>query len=327
MQPITLHVDLQTRCNVRCKQCHIWRTRTTDPIDVKYIHQALFDFARYCHKNNSRGIVSLVGGEVFLDKNRTLGVLDTASRLGLHSVVVSNGTLINSQLANDLMSVRCRDINISIDGLESIHDELRGVPGTFQRAISAVKNIQSANSFKKMTRVHIATTAMKKNMHQLHEVADLAYRLQTDSWSLQMYSSEFGSNSGVVDTSDLWYDDSELEIGKAELSRQLQHVSKYGSFWQQNNQRTISRFLDYMDVKQSCDARNTCTSHESNIFIDPYGEVMLCLFSPKVFPSNRLGNISSTSLDAILNSSDIQDLKSSINLCKKKCNVLNCHWR
>lgn len=323
MKTMTLHIDSQTRCNVRCKQCHIWRTRTSDPIDVKYLLTGIADFAKHCRYKNIRGVVSIAGGEPFLDQDRTFALLDCATTNNLHSVVVSNGTCITSDVVQKLYQTRCKDINISIDGPEELHDNLRGVPGTFQRAIHAIQSIKSANTFKQVTRVHVATTAMKPNMHCLVDIAQLSYKANADSWSLQMYSPEFSSNSGVANTSNLWFDDAELEQGQQALLGQFRLLVGYGSFWQQNNTATIGRFIQYMTPHHV----TTCVSHESNVFIDPFGDIMLCLFSNKVFPEHRLGNLETRGLADVLTSRSFIALCDSMSLCSKRCSVLNCHWK
>lgn len=323
MNTTTLHLDSQTRCNVRCKQCHIWRTRTEDPIDVKYLLQCIDDFAVYCRKTNTRGVVSIAGGEPFLDPDRTFALLERTASNNLHSVVVSNGTCITSDIVKNLYRVRCRDINISIDGTEELHDKLRGVHGTFQKAIQAVRAIQSSNSFKQVTRVHVATTAMKPNIECLTDIAQLAYAHGADSWSLQMYSPEFSHNSGVHNDASLWFSADEIESGRQALLSQFRILVRYGSFWQQNSTATMGKFIQYM----SSDYKYTCESHKSNIFIDPLGDIMLCLFSNTAFPEHVLGNLKTTCLQEALQSTTHIKLCEEMVKCTRKCSVLNCHWK
>ena len=107
---------LTERCNLKCKQCGLWRTESDELSRGRA--QA------YAREMAAQGVlaVSLLGGEVLLrpDLGRLIRILD---RAGVMVRVTSNGALVPGRL-NDLRPVAL--LKLSLDGPEAIHDQLRG---------------------------------------------------------------------------------------------------------------------------------------------------------------------------------------------------------
>ncbi|MEA1969144.1 MAG: hypothetical protein U9N77_13125, partial [Thermodesulfobacteriota bacterium] len=51
---------------------------------------------------------------------------------------------IAEEKAKILKEIGLSYVGISIDGMEAIHDEFRGIKGSFQKAIQGIKNCQEA---------------------------------------------------------------------------------------------------------------------------------------------------------------------------------------
>ena len=69
---------------------------------------------------------------------------------------------------------------ISLDGPDAAsHDEFRGIPGTFERAMFALRHARDIG-----LDTQLQTTITKRNMGRLPEMAELAKEVRTKMWSL-----------------------------------------------------------------------------------------------------------------------------------------------
>ena len=88
--------------------------------------------------------VSFSGGEVFLHEN-FLDILEYAHGYNFKLSFLTNGTLITPDLVEKLKKIGHMKIQVSIDGHSAgIHDAFRGVKGSFEKAVRAVKMLKNA---------------------------------------------------------------------------------------------------------------------------------------------------------------------------------------
>jgi len=132
--PLFVSYNVTGRCNLRCVYCDWWRTERLElPTD-----KALFVIDNVC----SLGVAffDFSGGEPLLRKD--LVVL--AKRAALHGCLVSmntNATLLNQEKASKIADI-FDVVVVSMDGPAECHDKIRGVAGTFQRAVEAIKTLK-----------------------------------------------------------------------------------------------------------------------------------------------------------------------------------------
>ena len=102
-----------------------------------------------------------------------------AADRGLYVSVASNGTLLTKTNVQKLKESKVNYLDVSIDGSSAeSHDNFRGVPGTFDKAIAGLKNCVEADLC-----VCIATTVGKKNMEELPAIIDLAEEIQAERFT------------------------------------------------------------------------------------------------------------------------------------------------
>jgi MoaA/NifB/PqqE/SkfB family radical SAM enzyme len=85
---------------------------------------------------------TITGGEPFL-RNDILEIMKYIELKGLRYSFITNGSLITKKIADKIVELNPVGITFSIDGPEEIHDEIRGVNGTFKKAIRALTMIRS----------------------------------------------------------------------------------------------------------------------------------------------------------------------------------------
>jgi radical SAM protein with 4Fe4S-binding SPASM domain len=80
----------------------------------------------------------LTGGEPTLRPDLE-ELVHHATDLGVETRLITNGTLLDSTRLQRLQEAGLRSIMISVDGLESTHDAMRGVPGAWGRAMACAR--------------------------------------------------------------------------------------------------------------------------------------------------------------------------------------------
>ena len=128
--PIFASYNVTGRCNMRCAFCEWWKNE----IPELPTNKALTVIDAVC----SLGVpfFDLSGGEPLLRKDLTV----LAKRVASHGCLVSmntNGTLLNENRVSEVANV-FDTVVVSLDGPREVHDRIRGVPGTYDKAIEAI---------------------------------------------------------------------------------------------------------------------------------------------------------------------------------------------
>ncbi len=109
-----------------------------------------------------------MGGELFLRPD-WLPVAERLRKGGVQVVIFTNGTLLTPKRVTQLQTLQPRTIGTSIDGgCASVHDAIRGVPGTFDATWSAIDDLQAAG-----LRVSVITNITRRNLYELPTIARL----------------------------------------------------------------------------------------------------------------------------------------------------------
>jgi len=113
--------------------------------------------------------VAFEGGEPLL-RNDLPEILAFARSLPLHTSLITNGTLLESRI-EEIAPYINGVIYVSLDGLETTHDNIRGVNGCYKKAVRGI----SASSDK--VHVTINTTIMAENINEIESIVKLAKEL------------------------------------------------------------------------------------------------------------------------------------------------------
>ena len=133
--PLFASYNVTGRCNMRCLFCEWWKTDRPELPTKK----ALAAIDAVC----SLGVpfFDLSGGEPLLRKD--LSAL--AKRAAFHGCLVSmntNGTLLNEKRLSEMADVLDLVV-VSLDGPKDVHDKIRGVPGTYHKAMKAIRLLKA----------------------------------------------------------------------------------------------------------------------------------------------------------------------------------------
>jgi MoaA/NifB/PqqE/SkfB family radical SAM enzyme len=133
--PGSVSFTITNACNLRCRMCGQWSEHgymRERPAPVRP-PMALADWKRLADEIAAHGLtgVLLRGGEPFLFP-KIVELLDHIASKGIFTSIDTNGTMLG-QYAEDLVRIGRVHVTVSVDGPEAIHDEVRGVPGTFEK--------------------------------------------------------------------------------------------------------------------------------------------------------------------------------------------------
>lgn len=147
--------------------CDIWKIKNSPEISLAELEKL----------PNSLRDINLSGGEPFLrrDLPDIVAVLKKTCPQA-RMVISSNGfatDLVLGQMKQILKIKPDIGVAISIDGLGETHDELRGIPGGFEKAIQTVRELKKLG----MTNLRLGFTVMNKNTAQMSKVYDLSRKL------------------------------------------------------------------------------------------------------------------------------------------------------
>ncbi|NNM88886.1 MAG: radical SAM protein, partial [Phycisphaerae bacterium] len=130
---------LTRACNLHCVHCYASATAVPDTGELT--RREGLDLL-----DDLRGFgvpaVLLSGGEP-LTRPEALDFIAHAQSIGLATTLSTNGLLIDDAMADRLAESGLRYVGISLDGIASRHDQLRGQKGAFAASLAAIDRCRS----------------------------------------------------------------------------------------------------------------------------------------------------------------------------------------
>ena len=102
-------------------------------------------------------------------------------KIGLRTNVTPSATpLLTAEAIENFKAAGVTRMAISLDGPDAAtHDDFRGIPGTFDRAMFALRHARDIG-----LDTQLQTTVTQRNMARLPEMAEIAKEVRTKMWSL-----------------------------------------------------------------------------------------------------------------------------------------------
>jgi SynChlorMet cassette radical SAM/SPASM protein ScmF len=164
-----IYFYLTEGCNLACRHC--WLAPKLDPDGTRYpvlSPDAFDDILRQAKPLGLRS-VKLTGGEPLLHPE-ILRLLAAVRREGLGLTLETNGVLCTPELAAEIAASGKPLVSVSLDGADAAaHEWVRGVPGSFDRALAGMRNLAAAG-----IRPQVIFSIMRHNAGQIEAVVRLA---------------------------------------------------------------------------------------------------------------------------------------------------------
>lgn len=283
IMPINYTLSLLYTCNSRCKTCNIWKKKADNltVLEYKKIFKKL---------GKSPYWITLSGGEPFLRKDIVGICLELYKHCRPKIInIPSNGLLTDTIVSNvkqitDICKKSQIIINLSIDGIDEKHDDIRGIPGNYEKVIDTYKKLKSLNA--KNLSIGIHTVISKLNVAGFSGIANKLMQMQPDS-----YITEIAEKRNELDTieSDITPD----IVSYCTAIDYLIHRIKNGNFKGMNKITQSFRIEYYNFVKKVLRDKTQvipCYAGISSAQISPDGEVWSCCIKAQSMGSLRDNN-------------------------------------
>jgi radical SAM protein with 4Fe4S-binding SPASM domain len=126
--------ELTLACNLRCGHCgsRAGRARRNELSTDECL-----DIVRQLAARGTRE-VSLIGGEAYLRRDWLI-IIKAITAAGMHCGMQTGGRALTEEKIRQAVDAGLRTIGVSIDGPPDVHDKLRGVVGSHERALQALR--------------------------------------------------------------------------------------------------------------------------------------------------------------------------------------------
>ncbi|MFZ2024816.1 MAG: radical SAM protein [Microgenomates group bacterium] len=266
--PYKLTFAITYRCNSRCTICNIWKKPYKKELTLSEIH----DFFK---KNTFFTWVNLTGGELIL-RNDLVSICKTILTTQKHLLFLNFPTngLLTERIVNQVKEILELKpphflVSVSLDGPESLHDQLRGIKGNWKHAITTYTQLKALRSSR--FDCYFGMTISNYNFMTIEQT----YReLKNEIPSLKRSDIHFN----IAHQSSHYYGNEEkhLTLSSAMIKSISEFNQKKPFAWtkiawiERIYQRLIQKYITTKKTPISC------RSLSSSIFIDPYGNIFPC---------------------------------------------------
>ncbi|MBU2496982.1 MAG: radical SAM protein [Nanoarchaeota archaeon] len=202
--------DSTNDCNLNCLHCYHNREREDEEKHVQKEETLLsFDEVKSMiddlHLTTKRWDFlprfQISGGEPMLRKD-LMEILEYTQSLDMETRLLTNGTLITKEKANELYAKGVKRLQISLDGSKNIHNKIRGRYYAYDKALDGIRNSTDAGIL-----VNVSMTIMQSNKRDLEGVIKSSINSGAKIVGFQSYvpDQNLGLNdSEFVDASDTY---------------------------------------------------------------------------------------------------------------------------
>jgi len=183
--PEAVTLFLTYRCNLKCKMCGQWGregvSKRQDPefiqkeLSLEELKSIIDDLASF--KPN----ITLFGGEPLLYKD-CIELIKYIKGKKLHCLIITNGFLLEEK-AKEIVEAGLDELNVSLDGAKALHNQIRGMPGLFEKITAGLKSINHFKSQKNTSYplINLQCTISQYNYKYLEQLIDVADEVNADS--------------------------------------------------------------------------------------------------------------------------------------------------
>lgn len=271
------------QCNLRCKHCSMseWNP---EELTTEEGFALIEDAAKLGHVK-----FGFTGGEPLLRED-IYDLIEYASSFDIQVVMATNGTLITKDVAKRLKKAGLERAAISIDGIESAHDEFRGVNGAFERSLRGIKACEEEG-----VAVQLFTMVTRTNYGEIPKIIKLADDLKL--WRIYLiYLVAMGRGKEISEVclstaeNEQFFED--MMTKQKEAKTWLKPICN-PQYWAYLKEAGLVDRVDGIEF-------TGCTAGITRFHIFPNGDVTPCAYLPA-----KAGNIKESSFLEIVQNSEM----------------------
>lgn len=300
---------LTYKCQFKCAMCNIWQKNASQELSLGQIE-------KFFGKYNGFSWINLSGGEIFLredlpdiikalfEKCKHLYLLDFPTN-GFQTQVIADTVkwILGSYKPAKLL------VTVSLDGPKQLHEQIRNVPGSWERAVETFGRLRALRSGN--FNVFFGMTLQQANMDSFEETFK-----SIDKQIGSLRYEDFHIN--LIQKSGHYYENTAIDVGpiRQELSNRLERIMKLRNapifspigFLERRYQRLAKIYLD-KNISPL-----PCTALSSSFFMDPAGNIYPCSIYNKA-----VGNIADFDYDIRALWRSAEKLKAREEIRKRHC--------
>lgn len=183
---LPIQIDITNACNLKCVHCYHPHHKNEGAISLDDWKAILLQYKKLILKMKYRPWVAICGGEPLVSPN-LMPILNFIKKdiPGSTIIILTNGTLINEKIIEQLKSFDKIQFQVSLDGPDALrHDSIRG-SGNFDRALNGIDLLQK-NGFK----VNVLSVLSQRTNLWMEDFFKLAKEKKFNSMNFVRFVSE-----------------------------------------------------------------------------------------------------------------------------------------
>jgi len=187
--PVNYTYSFTSKCDSKCKTCNIWKQKSSNDLTKEEWKKIIKNIG------NAPFWITITGGNQFLRKDisEIIKYILQYNRPKIINFPVS-GTLpklVVEQIKKILVEVKGKRVklilNISIDGINELHDNIRGVKGAFKKTIKTFRDLKKLQKKYPNLIIGTYTVISKYNAEHIDEIRDfIINNLKPDHCSIEI---------------------------------------------------------------------------------------------------------------------------------------------
>lgn len=174
--PIYVVWEITLACDLKCAHCGSRAgLRRPNELSTAECVEIIESLARLGTRE-----VTIIGGEAYL-RSDWLELIRAIRNQGMRCTMQTGGRNLHEARLAAAAEAGLNGIGVSVDGLAALHDELRGVPGSFDKAITAIKTARSLGMA-----VGCNTQIGARTMADLPDLMEVLIGAGASQWQIQL---------------------------------------------------------------------------------------------------------------------------------------------
>ncbi|MCK4993850.1 MAG: radical SAM protein [Candidatus Omnitrophica bacterium] len=308
-------------CILRCRMCEKWKPDIHIKPERKQLGQEDWKRCAVSLKKIApeNFVINFGGGEV-TTVPWLFEIVSFCHDLGFKTNIATNGYLMDEEKAKKMSESGLDYVNISLDSIdETLHDELRGVKGTYAKVINAIDLI---NKYAPNTQISLCSIMMADTIDGMVELVNWA---QDNEKVAMIYLMAIMQPNNTM-TGLQWYKNEFSHLWPKDYCKvkntidELIELKKKG-FKISNPVEHLQAYKTYFSDPQTYVKKSNCNIDHA-LHISSVGDVFMC------YSFDKIGDAREDCVENLWKSDKAEDIRKQIRACKENCHfLLNCNFK
>ncbi|MDD4858069.1 MAG: radical SAM protein [Candidatus Krumholzibacteria bacterium] len=285
------------RCNAKCRMCEVWQnpSKASEEFNPEILRKIPAGMKR----------LNITGGEPLLrrDLPEIIEILDPKT----NRLEISTNGYFHERIEELARRWPKITVRVSIEGLPSTNDELRGIKDGFDRAMRTMLRLKRLG----LKDIGFAMTISGENCRDLLDVYTLAASMDIELANAVVHNSFYfyKNDNKIANAAEV--DSAMCDFIEA-LLRSPRRVPR---------KRVKDWFRAYLNLGLLSHVRSEkrpipCGAGTDTFFVDPWGRVLACNGSAEPWV---MGDLAAQSFDEIWNGPRAEEIRNRVKVCDRNC--------